>query len=210
VVDKPEGGKPKSKRGGKRPGAGRKPKGYVPPATVAGIDLVAALATPAPDDIASLAHTKAQSALDTLVKQLAYGTSEAAKVSAANAILDRGYGKPSVDVGGDPVLPFLGQAPPRDVGLDLRTEARKYATLAIEVLNKIASSGESEGARVSAARSLWDRGLGTVATAKLPDDFGNRPIGKKEELQRAAEAAGSGRFAPPPPPRGMIASTTVQ
>src|SRR5690349_212085 len=39
------GDRPKSKRGGARKGAGRKPKGYVKP-TVAGLDLSEAMATP--------------------------------------------------------------------------------------------------------------------------------------------------------------------
>jgi hypothetical protein len=193
--------KPKSNRGGKRPGAGRKPKGHVPPTKVAGIDLAAALAAPVPDDISTVARSKVLSALDALVKQLEHGSSEAAKVAAANAILDRGYGKPAVDVGGDPVLPFLGTAPVQaDPSDNLRALARGYATLAIEVLNRIAMTGESESARVSAAKSLWDRGMGTVSTAKLPEDLRGRVMGKKEELARAATAAAVGRFAVPRPP----------
>jgi hypothetical protein len=172
---------------------------------VAGIDLTAALAAPIPDDISSLARGKVLAALDALVKQLQHGTSESAKVVAANAILDRGYGKPAVDVGGDPVLPFLGVAPAPavDPADNLRALARGYANLAVEVLTRIASTGESEGARVAAARSLWDRGLGTVGQAKLPDDFGKRQMGKKEEMARAATAAATGRYAVPAPPSGL-------
>lgn len=197
--------KPRSNRGGKRPGAGRKPKGHVPPTTVGGIDLAAALAAPIPDDIASIARGKVLAALDALVKQLQFGSSEAAKVAAANAILDRGYGKPAVDVGGDPVLPFLGVAPApvADPADNLRALARGYANLAVEVLTRIASAGESESARVSAARSLWDRGLGTVGPAKLPDDFGKRQVGKKEEMTRAATAAATGIYAVPSPPASL-------
>src|SRR5438874_1020493 len=52
---------------------------------------------------------------------------------------------------------------------------------------------EIETARVSAGRALWDRGLGTAATARVPDDFaGVRPIGKKQEAARAAKTAGEG------------------
>lgn len=194
--------KPRSGRGGKRQGAGRKKKGHVPPTTVAGIDLTAALAAPIPDDISMLARGRVLAALDALVKQLLHGSSEAAKVAAANAVLDRGYGKPAVDVGGDPVLPFLGVAPVPaiDPADNLRALARGYANLAVEVLARIASTGESESARVSAARSLWDRGLGTVGPAKMPDDFGNRQVGKKEEMARAATAAAVGRYAVPAPP----------
>jgi hypothetical protein len=201
--DKPEAPK-KSNRGGRRPGAGRKPKGHVPVTRLAGIDLAAALASPAPDDIAELAQTKAWDSLAAFVKQLMHGESEAAKVTAANAILDRGYGKPAVDTGGDLMLPFAEKpATVIDTAAQLRLEARRYARLAVEVLHKVATAGVSETARISASTSLLDRGLGTVATAKVPTDLreAQRPTGKKEELQRAANAAATGRFAVPPAPR---------
>lgn len=196
----------KSGRGGKRAGAGRKPKGHVAPTKLGGIDLAAALAAPAPDDIAELAQAKAWDSLSAFVKQLMFGESEAAKVSAANAILDRGYGKPAVDAGGDMMLPFMEKPAVVDFSGQLRAEARRYATLAIEALHKIATSGSSESARISAGKSLLDRGLGTVATAKIPTDLKDaaRPVGKKEELQRAATAAATGRFAVPAPPRGAM------
>jgi len=196
----------KSGRGGRRPGAGRKPKGDVPPGKLADLDLRAALASPVPDDIAAVAQGQALSALAALVKQLTHGTSEAAKIGAANAILDRGYGKPTVETGGDLLLPFMAKPESTvDLGSDVRAEARRYATLAIEALSRIASTGASESARVSAAKSLWDRGLGTVAPAKLPDTLrpGDRPMGKKEEMARAASAAATGRYAVPSPPSAV-------
>jgi hypothetical protein len=100
-----------------------------------------------------------------------------------------------------------------DVTSQLRSEARRYARLAIEVLHKIATSGASESARMSAGKSLWDRGLGTAAQARLPDSLREgpqRPMGKKEELQRAASAAATGRLAVPAPPRPAQGSPTVQ
>src|SRR5262245_54165186 len=93
-------------------------------------------------------------------------------VAAGNAILDRGYGKPAVEIGGDAaMLPFMA-APALAVSIssEIRAEARRYATLAIEVLRKISDSGASESARVSAAKSLLDRGLGTVASARMPEE----------------------------------------
>lgn len=65
-------------RGGKRPGAGRK-KGKVSQAKRA---------------IAEMAKVHAEAALETLADIASKGESEAARVSAANAILDRAYGKP--------------------------------------------------------------------------------------------------------------------
>lgn len=65
-------------RGGKREGAGRK-KGAV---------------TQAKKDLAEMAKEHAEKALGVLVQIAQGGESEAARVSAANAILDRAYGKP--------------------------------------------------------------------------------------------------------------------
>ncbi len=67
-----------TKHGGSRPGAGRK-KGKV---------------SQAKRELAELAKDHAEQALQVLVEIALDGESEAARVSAANAILDRGYGKP--------------------------------------------------------------------------------------------------------------------
>ena len=67
-----------AQHGGKRAGAGRKP-GRV---------------SKAKKDLASLAKDHAEAALKTLVEIMTQGESETARISAANAILDRGYGKP--------------------------------------------------------------------------------------------------------------------
>lgn len=71
-----------AQRGGKRPGAGR-PAGRKDKATVE------QLAT-----IEELARSHTEVALNALVKIAGSGQSEAARVSAANHLLDRGYGKP--------------------------------------------------------------------------------------------------------------------
>ena len=71
-----------AKRGGKRPGAGR-PVGSRDTATIE-----------QRGTIEELARSHAPTAMATLVDIAAKGESEAARVSAANAILDRGYGKP--------------------------------------------------------------------------------------------------------------------
>lgn len=177
--------------GGKRSGAGRKPKGYVRPATLAEIDLAHALGEPPPDEIEPVAQQHARLALETFVKQLTHGASEAASVAAANALLDRAYGKPATDVGGTGLLPFMGRIPSRSVAAEIRDQARGYANLAIIRLKYIAEHGRAESARVSAAKSLWDRGLGTAAPAKLDADGPSRPLGKKEEAAIAANAPAS-------------------
>lgn len=203
----PQSERPKSGRGGKRIGAGRKRKVDIPAVMVAGIDLVRALATPPPDEIDAVAQTEARDSISALATQLLHGTSEAAKISAAVEILDRGYGKPAVEIGGDAamMLPFM--TAPAAVAVtttaDIRTEARKYAVLAIEVLKKIRDNGASEGARVSAGKALLSRGLGTVGKARMPDEQREQPLGKKEQASRAAKAAATGLYATPPPPRAV-------
>lgn len=68
--------------GGKRPGAGRKP-GSKQRATVEQAGT-----------LAELAREHTTTALNVLVQVAQASESDAARVSAANAILDRGYGKP--------------------------------------------------------------------------------------------------------------------
>ena len=75
-----------SQRGGRRPGAGR-PKGSKNAAT-----------KEADATIGELARQHGADALAALVEIATGGTSEAARVSAANALLDRGYGKPTQHV----------------------------------------------------------------------------------------------------------------
>ncbi|MFU1717852.1 hypothetical protein ACM392_20595, partial [Bacillus amyloliquefaciens] len=152
----------------------------------------------------------ARGAISSLVKQLCHGKSETSKVNAANAILDRGYGKPSVDIGGLAQLSlFGGIRPAAVVGDEIRVEARKYANLAIEVLGAIATRGETESARVSASKSLLDRGVGTVQTARVPEGLQPKALGKKEEQAIAARNAAAGKYAPPAAP-GSRRVETVQ
>lgn len=75
-----------AKRGGKRPGAGRR-KGAVARATKEHKATLSELAR---------AHTDV--ALAALVKVATKGESESARVAAANALLDRAYGKPRQSV----------------------------------------------------------------------------------------------------------------
>ena len=98
-------------------------------------------------------------------------------------------------------LPFFGIAPQAKLHGEIREAARRHANLAIAALRRIRDHGESESARIAAAQALLDRGLGTVATAKVPDGPVARPLGKKEEASAAARDAASGRYATPPAPR---------
>jgi len=192
-----------TRRGGARPGAGRKKKGLSEPTSLSELELKALLAEPAPDEIDGLAQRHADLAIETLGRLLVYGASESAKITAAKEILDRGYGKPAVEIGGDAaLLPFM-MAPaiaPSKIG-EVRDQARKYCTVALAVLRKIAQDGRSETARAAASKALLERGCGTVGKARMPDEQRDRPLGKKEEAARAAEAAATGKYATPAPPR---------
>lgn len=199
-----------SKRGGARAGAGRKKKGLSTPTSLSELELRALLAEPAPEEIDGVAQQHACLAIETLARLLIYGSSESAKITAGKEILDRGYGKPAVEIGGDAaMLPFMmvPTTAPTMSG-EIRTQARKYCAVAVAVLRKIAQDGQSETARASASKALLDRGLGTVGKARMPDEQRERPLGKKEEAARAAEAAAAGTYAPRAPPKRV--SETVQ
>lgn len=79
-----------SSRGGKREGAGRK-KGIPNKATA---------------ELKDLARQYTCEALEALVKILRDSESDQAKVSAAREVLDRGYGKATTMIGGDPTAPL--------------------------------------------------------------------------------------------------------
>lgn len=197
-----------TRRGGARPGAGRKKKELSAPTALSELELRALLAEEPPEEIDGVAQQHAALAIETLSRVLIYGASESAKITAAKELLDRGYGKPAVEIGGDAaMLPFMMAPPAPTLSAGLRTQARRYAAVAVATLRKIASDGQSETARAGASKALLDRGLGTVGKARMPDEQRERPLGKKEEAQRAAEAAATGRFATPRPPRGMLAET---
>lgn len=57
-------------------------------------------------ELKDLAKAYTTQALETLAQVMFASESDAARVSAANALLDRGYGKPTNVVGGDPNMPL--------------------------------------------------------------------------------------------------------
>ncbi len=119
MAEIPDTSGPKTRRGGKRPGAGRKPKGFVKPSALSELNKISALATEPPAEIDGIAQQSARDAIENLVKLLFYAGSESAKITAAKEILDRGYGKPAVEIGGDAaMLPFM-MAPVGPAGLAL-------------------------------------------------------------------------------------------
>jgi len=186
--------KPKTRRGGARTGAGRKPKGYVPPTQLADIDIRAALIGDAPDAIETEAQAKVRTSFESLITIIKAAKSEAAKVAACRTILDRGYGKPSVETGVDQSELFMGVAPTATISGEIRALARRFALLAIEVLHRVATAGASESARVAAAKVLLDRGLGTVGVARMPGLAApeKTQFGKKELAEPSAATAGAG------------------
>lgn len=175
------------RHGGARPGAGRKKKGAASTSGIAPLDLRAALAASPPAEVEPVASKHARVAVEALYTELVAGLSDAARVAAANEILDRGWGKPTVESGGDLTLPFFGTAPARELPSEIRALCRNLTELAVQTLLKIATSSSSESARVTAARSLLNRGLGAVAPARVPEDAGLRNLGKKAEAERVAK-----------------------
>ena len=73
---------PKSNRGGKRPGAGRKPKGYVSPSKLGDIDLRALAADDVPEQIETEAQRHAADVVGQLVKVVVHGESDSNRVAA--------------------------------------------------------------------------------------------------------------------------------
>lgn len=84
-------------RGGSRPGSGR-PKGKQNEET-----------RKHKARLQDLAREHTEQALKTLVDVMKFGQTETARLSAANSILDRGYGKPAqaVQVSGDEEAPLV-------------------------------------------------------------------------------------------------------
>lgn len=105
-----------TERGGKRAGAGR-PKGAKDKLT-----------REAGATIGELARRHTAAALKTLVEVATQGDSDAARVSAANAILDRGYGKASQP------LEHTGKD-----GISLADEAVNAAERIRDKLNRLAA-----------------------------------------------------------------------
>jgi hypothetical protein len=82
-------------RGGRRDGAGRK-KGSK-------VNQLPQIAPEIKRELRVLAREHAETALEALIKVCKSSDSDSARVSAANAILDRGYGKPLQQIeSGDP------------------------------------------------------------------------------------------------------------
>lgn len=123
-----------AQRGGKRPGAGR-PKGRRNVATIKQLG-----------SISELARAHAADAINTLVAVATSGESESAKVSAANAILDRGYGKANQPVSG--AVAFI-TLKPQDLD---KLNADELAALeaAYPVLEKLGLVGGAAAAEAAA------------------------------------------------------------
>ena len=82
-------------RGGRRPGAGR-PKKDRSATTIQAADIQLLISDKVPNEVETAAQRHARMAVEVLVKKLKIGVNESARVTAAKAILDRGYGKPAV------------------------------------------------------------------------------------------------------------------
>ena len=188
---------PRPGRGGRRPGAGRKPKSHVPPAHLSEINIAASRARPVPERMESAALRHARKAIDTLLTVMLHGKSDPARVKAAEAILDRGWGKPSAEPGGDLVLPLFPDDQVRVLAEDLRELARKETNLAFDVLSAISERSLTESAQVAASKAIIDRTIGSVGVARVPESEYRREIGKKEQAAQMADEMATDIYAVP-------------
>jgi hypothetical protein len=183
----------KSGRGGRRPGAGRPRRDAIRPTVLTTAELREAKAADVPLEIDVAARTDALETIERLEQILTYGSSEPAIVAAACEILDRGYSKPAVAIGGDPLLPFMTRPPmPSTIRDTARAKAQALAPLALMTLRKLRDSARTETSRVAAARALLARGLGTAAMARLVDESSAPKLGKKEQALIDAQAPDTG------------------
>lgn len=87
---------------------------------------------------------------------------------------------------------------PNKVTAEIRALASQYTEAALEALVEILATGQSEAARVAAAREILDRahGKSTAAAESAP--------GKKEQRRSAADEAAAGKFAVPVAPKLVV------
>ena len=86
-------------------------------------------AIPAGDrrDTRDLARQHTEVALRTLVDIAKHGASESARVAAASALLDRGWGRPTQQIGGDPTgAPIIVIPASREPAIDATPEVRPH------------------------------------------------------------------------------------
>jgi hypothetical protein len=80
-------------------------------------------------DLRELARQHTDTALKTLIEICEHGENESARVTAANALLDRGYGKPAVPI----VADDLPEVITFNIGRDLRPPDIKDVTPTVDV-----------------------------------------------------------------------------
>ncbi|MFZ0495717.1 MAG: hypothetical protein WCF64_09725 [Methylocella sp.] len=137
-------------------------------------------------EFAALCRRHAYEALDVLVEIMRNGTSQTARIAAAEQVLDRGSGPSSIEVGVDMTDMFSAfDEPSHD---EFKATCQALAPEAIDILRTIAAHGKSSAIRVRAARALLARGKGLAAQAATTP--GGRS--KKAEAASAAASAGDG------------------
>jgi hypothetical protein len=174
----------------------KKPKPGATSSALTALDIAAATAAavaPTPAEFEASLRAQAGMGLEQLRIVMLHDKSDSARVTAANMIIDRGFGKPTTDTGVDMMLPLFDQVFLKTAPGETIEAARMLAPLARTVLIKIAQGSVSGAARNAAVRSLHDRGLGLVAPARLDAyQADSKAIGKKEQALADAASAGSG------------------
>lgn len=149
--------KKSSKRGGARPGAGRKPQPRSDPPPLPTIAI----------DPAELARERARSALSALMEVVFKGKSDVARVRAANIVLDRAIGKPSSDGGHLFKIVEYSVSETDGDAVTFRSEARKHIDAIFIVLTWISQNSKNESARIAASSSLIERAHGTTQPPQI-------------------------------------------
>ena len=187
-------------RGGRRPGAGRKPSRKsteeIAPAPVR------AKRTPSPKDEAK--------------------TPPAPKVAAARKSkpspppAEKPVAKPKAKRLPRAAAPEADEVPaPAPTEAELLDAVKAGCLAAVKALIDVAKKG-SDSARVQAAEKLLKWGFGSpkevaergrAAKAVEPKPVREPVLGKKEQRQQAAQKSAVGKFAPPPAPRVVVDNT---
>jgi uncharacterized protein DUF5681 len=112
-------------------------------------------------EVRELARTHIAEAIERLVKEMNDGETSHARIAAANALLDRGYGKPTQPIGGDPT------GVPVEMTVETRVAlARQAIAEAFREVAREDDDGKAEGAEKN--RSGLIRASITLASKPSP------------------------------------------
>jgi hypothetical protein len=83
-------------------------------------------------EVRELARTHTAEAIECLLKEMRHGDTSHARIAAANALLDRGHGKATQPIAGDPEMPPIEQSVEEKVELARAAIAEAFAEVVRE------------------------------------------------------------------------------